>query len=59
MRELEEAMRMMEDIIHIIPDVKALINLMTMLGWRFERTGSIADLNRAVDVVDMAVNSTP
>ncbi|RYP55467.1 hypothetical protein DL770_010905 [Monosporascus sp. CRB-9-2] len=30
-----------------------------MLGMRFERTGSIADLNRAVDVADMAVDSTP
>ncbi|RYP54761.1 hypothetical protein DL769_010292 [Monosporascus sp. CRB-8-3] len=30
-----------------------------MLGRRFERTGSIGDLNRAIDVADMAVKAVP
>ncbi|RYP43130.1 hypothetical protein DL770_011836 [Monosporascus sp. CRB-9-2] len=33
--------------------------LPAMLGRRFERTGSMDDLNRAVDVADMAVDATP
>jgi hypothetical protein len=36
-----------------------LNNLGNWLGRRFERTGSMDDLNRAVDVADMAVNATP
>jgi hypothetical protein len=33
-----------------------LSNLGAFLGMRFERTGSINDLNRAVDVVDQTVD---
>ena len=36
-----------------------LSNFGAMLGRRFERTGSMDDLNRAVDIADMAVNITP
>ncbi|RYP80093.1 hypothetical protein DL770_006376 [Monosporascus sp. CRB-9-2] len=34
-------------------------DLTVMLGRRFERTGSMDDLNRAVDIADMALNATP
>jgi len=34
-------------------------NLGAMLGMRFERTGSMDDLNRAVDAATMAVDATP
>jgi methyl coenzyme M reductase subunit C-like uncharacterized protein (methanogenesis marker protein 7) len=37
----------------------ALSNLGAMLGRRFERTGSMDDLNRAVEVTNMAVDATP
>lgn len=36
-----------------------LNNLGIWLGKRFERTGSMDDLKRAVKVTDMALNSTP
>lgn len=36
-----------------------LNNLGNLLGRRFERGGSMDDLTRAVDVADMAANSTP
>ncbi|KMP08955.1 hypothetical protein CIHG_07123 [Coccidioides immitis H538.4] len=36
-----------------------LSSLGKQLGRRFERTGSMEDLNRAVDVADMAVKATP
>ncbi|KAK4097643.1 hypothetical protein N658DRAFT_269779 [Parathielavia hyrcaniae] len=42
------------------PDRAALLNnLGNCLGTRFERTGSMDDLNRAVDVADKAVDATP
>ncbi|KAK6356066.1 hypothetical protein TWF718_000440 [Orbilia javanica] len=36
-----------------------LNNLGSRLGTRFDRTGSINDLNRAVEAADMAINATP
>jgi hypothetical protein len=36
-----------------------LSNLSVMLGLRFERTGVMEDLNRAVGVADKAVKATP
>ncbi|RYP53061.1 hypothetical protein DL770_011005 [Monosporascus sp. CRB-9-2] len=36
-----------------------LNNLGNQLGRRFERTGSMDDLNRAIDVADMAIDATP
>jgi len=57
-----EAIQIMEQEIemagkHILPHM--LSNLGIMLSRRFERTGSIDDLNRAVDVAEQAVNATP
>lgn len=42
-----------------VPDVSALANFGIRLGRRFEQTGSIDYLNYSVDVLDVAVNSTP
>src|SRR5207248_692643 len=42
------------------PDRAALLNnLGSWLGRRFERTGAIDDLNRAIEVTDMAIQNTP
>jgi len=42
---------------YISPDI--LSNLGSMLGTRFQRIGSIEDLNRTMDVANMAVDATP
>ncbi|KLU92421.1 hypothetical protein MAPG_11367 [Magnaporthiopsis poae ATCC 64411] len=63
--DLEEAVRIMEQAVDIRgesiqPDM--LSNLGVMLAWlgrRFERTGSISDLNRAVEVTGEAMDATP
>jgi len=54
---LNEAIRILEQILDTRGSYirsKALNNLVPMLGWRFEQTGSIDDLNRAIDVAGQA-----
>ncbi|KAI1504695.1 CHAT domain-containing protein [Biscogniauxia marginata] len=58
-RDLDEAIRMTEQAIDVAPRTSALSNLAVMLGVRFERTGSINDLNRIIDLLSMAVDATP
>jgi tetratricopeptide (TPR) repeat protein len=62
--DLEEAIRMMEQVIDMTPTgytnlAPMLNNLGVMLSMRSERTGAIDDLNRAVEIGDKAVTATP
>ena len=62
LEHLEDAIRTMEQALelggaHIEPVI--LINLAAMLGIQFQRTDSTDTLNRAVDVINMAVDATP
>ncbi|KAK6523178.1 hypothetical protein TWF694_006073 [Orbilia ellipsospora] len=59
---LEAAIRVMSQSLdlageHTTP--RMLSNFAAMLGLQFERTGHIDDINRAVEVADMAVAATP
>ncbi|KAI1359679.1 CHAT domain-containing protein [Xylaria arbuscula] len=58
-RELDEAIRMTEKALEISPRTSALSNFATILGARFEQSGSINDLNRIVDALKKLVNGTP
>jgi tetratricopeptide (TPR) repeat protein len=65
MKDLDEAIRMTgQAIIKMLPAGHALLlrsvdSIGRMLGWRFERTGAIENLNSAVEFADLAVNITP
>ena len=58
---LNQAIRIMEwtrDISGEYIQPSMLCRFGSMLGWRFERSGSIYDLNRAIDITSMLVETT-
>ncbi|KAI0852643.1 CHAT domain-containing protein [Daldinia vernicosa] len=56
---LNEAIRMLEQAITVAPRSTALSNLAGMLWDRFRRLESTNDINRAIDVLNMMVDTTP
>ncbi|KAL8367940.1 hypothetical protein RB599_003723 [Gaeumannomyces hyphopodioides] len=52
-----EGLLSMEDSLSMLGNLGAMLG--SLLGRRFDRTGSMDDLNRAVEVTDMAVDATP
>ncbi|KAE8447330.1 hypothetical protein EG329_010888 [Mollisiaceae sp. DMI_Dod_QoI] len=62
LENLNEAIRIMEHVVDMAGeyiDPCVLSNLGDMLNIRFERTGSIEDLNRSIDASNMAADATP
>jgi tetratricopeptide (TPR) repeat protein len=65
MKDLDEAIRMTaQAIFEMLPTPHALLlpslnSIGRMLGWRFERTGNLDNLNRAIEFTNMAVEILP
>lgn len=58
LRDLNEAIRMLEQAVAVAPRSTALINLSGFLWVRFKQLGSTNDIDRAIDVSNQLVDTT-